>query len=125
MQSQPQIQCSTLNTSHIRNKNSSRHGVISERDWSQTQNLLRQHHITNRDIADSTGVALATVNRALGRQADRVNHGDVTRVRTFIEAALRERGWSGTSNDLWDEYDYTHTCGMVAAAIEQAKRVNF
>lgn len=69
--------------------------------WSDAQRLLHQAGITNRAIADESGVPLATVSRALSlRFCGKTSHGPVIAVRSAAERLL-----PALTTAHWDEYD--------------------
>ena len=70
-----------------------------------TANLLLQLlHVDYETVAQRCGISVSTLRRYLtrfsdiGRPAERV-------VRMEVEAALREAGWSGPSEFLWQPFE--------------------
>lgn len=98
--------CSTPNISHTRNSSGPRL-PISARPWTRAQRLIDERGISQREIADESGVPLASVNRALSiRWCGRTNFAAVLRVRMAVERLLSADGLGPlASRQLWAEYD--------------------
>ena len=86
---------------------STRRVAIPFRPWTQAQWLLRKCKVSQRDIAEQSGVELASVNRALSiRFFHRTNFGSVTKVRRAVEQLLQESCDEYIDfAELWNEYD--------------------
>ena len=83
----------------------SRHGMMIDRAYTQAQKAMRSLGITQRQLAEASGVSLPTVNRCLNEfQFQNVKHADVVRVRCALEV-LSE----GEINDF-SEYDAQVPC---------------
>lgn len=79
---------------------------IHRRDWTTTQRVLRACGITNALIAERSGVALSTVNRALTlRDFGNTAFIHVARVRAAVQSMLIDSGWTGDTAALWADYD--------------------
>ena len=96
---------STPNIAPTRNNGRARL-PISARPWTRAQRLIDRAGITQRDIADESGVPLASVNRALSvRWCGRTNHAAVLRVRMAVERLLADGPTPHELQTLWAEYD--------------------
>lgn len=79
---------------------------IPLRNWTRAQHLLYGLHISNRDVADESGVPLTTVNRILNRGGDNAFHSHVVKIRAAVERLLQESGREAAECvTLWEEYD--------------------
>lgn len=97
-------QRSTGNISYIRN--APRRVTMPFRPWTRAQCLLNKHGITNRAIADESGVPLATVSRSLSiKHFKRTGFANVLRVRDTCEALFVQKGAAINHIKLWVEYD--------------------
>lgn len=96
---------STANNSHRPNKTGPRL-PISARSWTYAQRVLERAGISQRDIADLSGVPLPTVNRALSlRWCGRTRYDSVLRVRVTAERLLANAKILERAGPLWTEYD--------------------
>lgn len=77
------------------------------RTWTRAQHLSHELKITQRQIAEQSGVDLSSVNRVLIIQSfRRVKYESVIKVRQAFEHILSEIGVCQINfKELWDEYD--------------------
>jgi len=98
------MQGSTTNISLTRNR--PRRVAMPFRPWTEAQWLLRQHGISQRDIAEESGVVLSAVNRALSiRHFKKTNFASVAKVRKACEGLLWQYIPIFDATSLWNDYD--------------------
>lgn len=68
--------------------------------------LMRDYDVDLRDIARDAGVGAQRVEEALDfERFGQCSFLVVARIHSSVEKMLRQHGWTGSSRELWNEFD--------------------